>query len=444
MTRARSTLILLLLAAGLGAYIYFVEMKRPAPDDQPKADRVFAGLEADQITELTVQAGNGDSTTLKKQGSGWTIVAPTTAAADASEVSGVTTNLATLDISRVIEEKPSSLETFGLDTPRIRVSFTAKDRHEVLLLGSKTVTGGDVYAKLENTPRVFLVPGWIEQSFDRTTFQLRDKSIASFDREAVDRLSIIGRPGTIEIARDGENWRLLQPVTARADSGAVSTLLTRLSSGQMQALVAEQPKTLDVYGLQPPRTTVRVLGGGRTLAEVQVGEPSGEGAVHARDSARPMVFTIEASLAADLQRPVGEYRARDLFTFRPFNATQIVVTRGETSRTFQKTTSGTGAAATETWAETSPAGTKAPAAGIEDLASRLSTLRAESWTEAPRGATPFMSVAVTFDGSRQERVSFVRRGTDVLALREGEPGAARLDAAAFDGVVALLDGKPTS
>lgn len=445
MKRGRSAILLLVLAAGLGGYIYFVEMKRAPADEEPKKDRVFSSLDADQITAITLQASNGDQTTLHKQGAAWTLREPIETRADASEVSGVTSNLATLDISRLIDENPKSLEGFGLDTPRVKVGFTSADKtQQTLLLGAKTATGGDMYAKLENQPRVFLVPGWLESTFDRTSFQLRDKSVLSLDRDAVDRLSIIGAPGTIEIARDGEGWRLAQPVNARADTGAVDTLLTRLSSGQMQAMVAEEPKTLDTYGLLPPKTTVRALSAGKTVGELLIGGPSGESAVHARDASRPMVFTVDTTLASELQRPAAEYRAKDLFVFRPFNANQVTVTRDGVARVFDKTQTGTGAQAADAWTQTSPAGA-VPAATIEDIVSRLSTLRAESWSSsAPAAATPVLTVSATFDGSKQERVTFSRAGAEIVAVREGEPGAAGVAVSSFEDVIAILDGKPAS
>ena len=277
-------------------------MKREPAGDEPKGEKVFTTLEADKIAALTLTASNGDVTTLKKEGAGWKIETPVQAPADASEVSGVTSNLATLDLTRVIDEKPASLEAFGLDKPRLRLTFTADGKPRTLLLGAKTATGGDTYAKLDDAPRVFTVPSWLEQSLDRTTFQLRNKAIVAVDREAVDHLAIIGAPGTIELKKDGSEWRLVQPLQGRADSAEVGSLLTRLSSGQMQAIVADQPATLDVYGLQPPRTTVTATGGGKTLAQVFVGSASGEAAVHMRDASRPMVFTVEKALADDLQR----------------------------------------------------------------------------------------------------------------------------------------------
>jgi hypothetical protein len=438
MKRGRSTLILLVLAAALGGYIWFVERESPTSDDEPKAERVFAGLDQDAIEALTLQAGNGDVTSLKKKGAGWTIEAPIAAPADASEVSGVTSNLATLDVTRVVDEKPASLQAFGLENPRLKVTFTAKGAARTLLIGAKTATGGDVYAKLGDAPRVFLMPGWLEQSFDRTTFQLRNKAIVTVDRDSVDRVAIIGAPGTIELRKDGDSWRLVQPLAARADSAEVGTLLTRVSAGQMQAIVAEHPATLDTYGLQPARTTVTVTGGGRTLAQLLVGGPSGE-AVHVKDAARPMVFTVEKALADDLQRGADAYRSKDVFSFRLFNLSRLVITRGAAARTFEKKKTSDAKDATETWVQTAPADASVKGSTIDDIASRLSTLRAEGWTQAPAGATPVMTVQAQFDGTTQERVQIVQAGDEMLAIRDGEPGAARLTAAAITDVLGLLD-----
>ncbi len=443
MKRGRSTLLLLVLAAALGGYIWFVEMKREPADDEPKAEKVFAALEADQIAALTLTASNGDVTTLKKAGDGWTIESPVTAAADASEVSGVTSNLASLDMTRVIDEKPASLDAFGLDTPRLRLTFTAQGKPRTLLLGAKTATGGDTYAKLDDASRVFTVPSWLEQSLDRTTFQLRNKSIASFDREAVDRLAVIGTPGTIELKKDGDEWQLVQPQLGRADGAEVGALLTRLASGQMQAIVADQPATLDVYGLQPARTTVTATAGGKTVAQVLVGSASGDAAFHMRDASRPMVFTVEKGLADDLQRTAATYRAKDLFAFRMFNLSRLVVMRSDSSRTFEKKKVGTGKDAVETWVQTAPADAGIKAATIDDLASRLSTIRAEAWVDAPKTSTPVLDVVASFDG-KEERVSIVQAGAEMLAQRAGEPGAARLTAPAVTEILALLDAPPTA
>ena len=57
----RSFLLLLVVAGGLGAYLYFVESKRD-PADADKKEKVFA-VEADKIDELVVKSESGDRTT---------------------------------------------------------------------------------------------------------------------------------------------------------------------------------------------------------------------------------------------------------------------------------------------------------------------------------------------------------------------------------------------
>ena len=61
----RSTLVLLVVAVGLGAYVYFVEADRP-PGGTPEPQDTAFSFESDDITRLMVTAGNGERTVLEK------------------------------------------------------------------------------------------------------------------------------------------------------------------------------------------------------------------------------------------------------------------------------------------------------------------------------------------------------------------------------------------
>ena len=122
-----STLILVVVLAGLGAYIYFVDSKRPAASadgSSAEKEKVFTA-EVDKINEVRVTY-QGQSTLLKKSESGWKLVEPAQVDADPTEAIGVATALTNVDIVRVVDENATNLEQFGLANPNITVEYKAE------------------------------------------------------------------------------------------------------------------------------------------------------------------------------------------------------------------------------------------------------------------------------------------------------------------------------
>ena len=173
----KSTLALIVVLGGLGAYIYFVTSKQPeggsaGADGAKKQEKVFASLQADKIEDVKVSTAAGDSTTLKKDGMAWKITQPIDAVASDSEVAGLTSALGQVEIVRIIDENPTNLNDYGLSNPRIEIDFKAagdKD-YRKLLVGEKSPTGADMFAKRNDEKKVFLIPVTQESAFNRTTF----------------------------------------------------------------------------------------------------------------------------------------------------------------------------------------------------------------------------------------------------------------------------------
>src|SRR3954447_24400101 len=167
----RSFVALLVVAAALGGYLYY-DSKHEATDEK-KLEKVFAGVQSDKIERVTVKSAAGDQTTVQKVPAGWQLTQPANVAADEAELSGITSNLASLDGQRVVDAQASYFKQYGLDPPRIEVAFTSAGKDHRLLLGQKTPTGSDMYARLPETPRVFLVSSYLESTFNKSSFDLR-------------------------------------------------------------------------------------------------------------------------------------------------------------------------------------------------------------------------------------------------------------------------------
>ena len=434
MRGVRSFLVLLVVAAALGGYLYY-DSKR-APSDQKKLEKVFADVQSDKIDKVTVKSDKGDTTTAQKQGTSWQLTQPVATGADESEVSGITSNLASMEVQRVVDDQPGDLKQYGLDPAHIEVTFDAGGKEHRILLGQKTPTGTDMYAKLPDKPRVFLISSFLDTTFNKSPFDLRDKTILKIDRDKTDRIEIQSADHTVKLARQGGDWKITAPVQARADFGAIEGILGRLNSAPMKSIVSPDADTaaLKEFGLDKPEATVRV-GAGSAEAGLAIGKAAAEGTVYARDLSRPMVFTVEKALADDLKKSADDFRVKDLFDSRSFNTTRVEITYKGQTLAFEKDK--------DNWKQVAPANKAADTTKVEALLTALTNTRATGFVDKIAGTgleSPELSVAVKYeDGQKQEKVVFARKGADVFAQRQGDASAAKIDANQLDAIEKALD-----
>jgi hypothetical protein len=433
-----STLALVLVLAGLGAYIYFVESENPAPGLEPK-DKVFT-VESGQIEELRVTA-QGETAVLVKKGEGWQMTEPVAADADPTEASSFATNLSSLEVNRVVDENAPDLAPYGLAEPRITVAFKAQGGTSgEVHLGEKTPTGGDIYAVKPGEKRVFLVSSYLETTFNKKPFDLRDKRIVKFERDKVETVEVARGAESIRLKRAGSDWTIEAPAPGRGDYATVEGLLTRMSTAAMAAIVEPEAKDLAKYGLDKPAMTI-TLGAGSSQTILDVGRTEGEQR-YAKDRSRPMVFTLDTTLGDDLTKALDDYRSKELFVSRSYNTDRLQLTRleGKETRTydFEKTTSDQG----DKWRVT-PSGGEArdvDRAKADDLLTKLAAARITSFA-APSTRTgldtPLLTVGVSYDGGKFERVRFAQQASLHYGSREGEQAGVVASATVTDVLTAL-------
>jgi hypothetical protein len=441
MRGVRSFLLLLVVCGGLGAYLYFVESKRD-PSAADKKDKVFS-VEADKIDEMTIKSESGEHTTLKKTGTEWQIVTPVAAQPDGAAVSGLTSNLSTLELQRVIEEDPKDLAEYGLAQPRLEVTFKAGGTEHRLQIGRKTPAATDLYAKLGEGKRVFLIPSFVDTTFNKTTFDLRDKTVLKVERDKIDTLSITSPKRVLQFTKADGEWHMTLPVKARADFTTVDGLVSRLGTLQIKSIVAPEPTALTEYGLDKPETTIQ-LGSGSSQATLLIGKVAGDAFVYAKDQSRPAVITIDETLVGDVTKDTGEYRQKDLFDARAFNATHLEVTRNGQTAVFEKAkTKNKEGQDEEKWKQSAPSARDVDQSTVDNLISAVTAARAVSFvdTAAKTGLDkPEVVIALTSDGGKRvEKVTLARSGTEGFGMREGEPGIAKVDAATIDNIIKSFD-----
>ena len=433
MRELRSTLILIVVLAGLVGYIYYRNNREAAPEDAK--EKAFASVTTEDIEEIQIKLGGGETSRVQKMDGVWKVVAPEAADADQGELSSITSSLATLDVQSVVDENPADAKPYGLDPARIEVEFRGKGDKEPrrIQFGDKTPTGGDLYARIGGQNRVFLVSSFVDSTFNKNTFALRDKTIIKLDRDKVDRIEIVADKRSVTLAKSGTEWRIVAPIMARADFAAIEGALERLSSAQMQAIVPVSDADLKKRKLDPPVATFTAAAGS-SRATLLFGATE-NAVIYAKDAARPMVFTVAPTLYTDVIRDLGEFRRKDLFDSRSFTATRVEFTRGTETVVLGKTKNKDGS---ETWKNGDK---QIDASKVEEFLAKVTGLRAESFETASSAAlkNPALVVAIQFDDKNMEQVTFARSGSDVVASRSDEAGTAKVLTASFDEVFKGID-----
>jgi hypothetical protein len=332
--------LLALVAAGLGAYIYFVESKKPTPtgDDSKPKEKVFHFDKA-KVKEIVISSG-GSTISLVKEGPAWRMTAPTAVLADVSAVDSITGSLSGLEMDEEVAQSATNLKDFGLESPEKTVVVTPEGGAvETLLLGAKLADGSGVYAKTPDKTRIFTVPTFGLSSLDKKPFDLRDRDLLHVKRDAVKTLEITGPQGSYALAKsDPGEWAFTKPVSTLAGRWSVDGLLGTLEGLRMESVAAEDAKDPKKFGLDKPSRTVTLGLADGTTKTLEIGSSAGDKKWNAREKGAGLVAVIPGAIVDDLAKGMGELRSKRLLEVATYETEGFDVVVGGATKTYAKTT----------------------------------------------------------------------------------------------------------
>lgn len=309
----KSTLIVVVIAIALGAFVYFYDSKHSVapPTDEASWKPAFAA-KADQIDGLTIASTTG-KTVFAKQGKDWEITQPVSTRADQASVSGIVNDLSGAKIRRSFAPT-GSLSKYGLAQPAVTIDFEQKGSVEhTVRLGDKDFSGSLVYALIDTSKNVDLLPASLLDETDKPLSQLRDGSLLELNDGEITGITIDDPSGTIAMAKKGSTWEIAKPKEVLADSGAVDSLASSLSTDKFTDVVSETSNDLAKYGLAHPSISVTVATKGQEF-HLLVGKKNGDN-YYARDAARPMIFEISSTDYDLLNKKVFDLRDKSILHF---------------------------------------------------------------------------------------------------------------------------------
>ncbi len=210
-----------------------------------------------------------------------------------------------------------------------------------------------------------------------------------FDPGDITRLQLESPAQTIAAERIDGGWRLLAPIEAPADAGAIDTLLRAAAEADEKRLIDPTPEDPGRFGLDVPTVVLRLEteAGGLPALHVGASTPIGFQA-YARRGDEPAVYLTGGALRAALQKEADDLRDRKILADLPDDVDEIILEgRNRETVALERRDSG--------WHLTAPIETPADGAAVRNLLSAVRGLRAVAFdaeagpdVETQRGLAP--------------------------------------------------------
>jgi len=414
-------LIAAAVLAGLGGLVYWSnrseEAKAGKPD--PKAAPKILELKEADIKQIEIRHREGETTVVKKDDSGkWSITAPQPLAADQTAVGAITSAVTNLSSDRLVDENASNLPSYGLDPPRIGVTFTMADgKTHVLRIGEDTPVEGNTYAMLDGDKRLFTIASFGKSALDKQSKDLREKHLLVFDQDKLSRVELDTGKASLEVGRAGSDWQILKPKPMRADGFKVDELIRKLKDASMDT--ETDPKAAaSAFASGQKIATAKVTGAQGTLT-LEVHKAKDD--YYAKSSTLAGAYKVTKEIGDGLNKSLEDFRNKKVFDFGFSDPTRIEIKDGGQSKVIEK--SG------ENWTS---GGKTMDSISVQNLIDKLRDLAAAKFVDSGFTTSSLEITVVSNDGKRTEKVQIAAAGSNFLARRDNDSSLYQLDTKAVE------------
>ena len=196
----------------------------------------------------------------------------------------------------------------------------------------------------------------------------KDKAIP-FERAKLKAIRLTNDSGALRLQKEGDAWKLTEPLQADADKDAVEGLLNSLEFAKIERRLAKSEDRKQ-YGLDPPKASVTIETsapeGPRTL---QIGESSPiGGSYYALLPGTNDVAVVSSTIGDVTRKETISLRDKSLLSLDPWKVKTFTLERGRETIRLEKPDEG--------WVVRQPVVAPADGPTITDLLNALETLRA--------------------------------------------------------------------
>jgi len=323
----RTTLVLALIAIGIGVYIKFLD-KGPSTQDAKRQAGNVVNFDRDKIDGVVIQNGD-DKIDIRRHDNKWRLETPIKDQADNTLVSTLLSDVETWQKDATISAKElasNNLTEYGLNKPKLRLKLIGEGAPPEIYFGKDSALEGKMYVRFENSKDTFVANQAVKKAIEKKPDDFRDKRLTDLTVTQVSRVVLKTAAGEMELQKKSDHWEIVKPLRARADDQKIGDLIAQVTTAHIQQFVADDRGDLHPYGLAEPRGSITLYGqddksANRTDSSrgeqgqmLQIGAvpEKQKDQVYVRFSARSFVYTLPKKVDEVLNTKPNDVRDRHL------------------------------------------------------------------------------------------------------------------------------------
>jgi hypothetical protein len=304
--------------------------------------RQVADIDVAAVSAIQIQT-RSHTFVLKKEVTDWELTSPQREKADPSRVQALLRKIDSLQTSEFME--PTKVRQPELAPPAMTIKVwqaapggdnsTSKVDNPALdlRLGRHDPVAKMVLAQLANDDVIFAVPEDLLAALPANRLAFRDHTILTLNPAEIRRLTITraGRTQEMVPSESGEpnRWRMLQPITAPADTRSITQAISVLANLQADDLISDSGDPPRQFGLDHP--LLEVVWASDRAGRLKVGARVPRMlAYYAQVVDKPYVFTLRAEV---LNAFDAEFRDHVVMAFPLAKVERLVLRWGWPRRT---------------------------------------------------------------------------------------------------------------
>ncbi len=288
----KTTLLLAILVGAGAAGVWYLDPSRTQTRPETTTLKFLeSDLTAQNLIRIELLQGKNRRFLLEKTGNdwslpgGWPVRAPET-----QELLDTVTHLHSR-FTPIPIAADENLDKYGLGDDALTLKLQVGGKEHTLAIGEEPATENRfnraTYVRLDKEPEVVRLGPGIVAALDRPQDYFQQRRLFPSERVAKEEdskekvqqvraqeIRIQGPEGKVTLAKEGGDWKIIEPTTDRPDPERLKTLLAGLPDFWADRFVDKKDKKLDDFGLEKPEYAFTVTRPGGAAVKLLVGKVS--------------------------------------------------------------------------------------------------------------------------------------------------------------------------